>query len=35
MLVPAGRGNLAIVGDPGEQLVAVADKLEHAIAWHI
>jgi hypothetical protein len=35
MLVPAGQGNLAIVGDPGEQLVAVADKLEHAIAWHI
>lgn len=35
MLVPAGRGNMAIIGDPGERLVAIADKLEHAIAWHI
>lgn len=35
MLVPAGQGNIAIVGDPGESLVAIADKLEHAIAWHI
>ena len=35
MLVPAGQGNMAIIGDPGERLVAIADKLEHAIAWHI
>ena len=35
MLVPTGQGNMAILGDPGEQLVAVADKLEQAVAWHI
>lgn len=35
MLVPVGEGNIAIVGDPGEHLVAIADGLEQAIAWHI
>lgn len=35
MLVPTGQGNMAIIGEPGEQLVAVADKLEQAVAWHI
>lgn len=35
MLVPVGEGNMAIIGEPGERLVAIADKLEQAIAWHI
>ena len=35
MLVPVGYGNLAILGEPDERLVAVADKLDQAIAWHI
>jgi len=35
MLIPVGQGNMAIIGEPGERLVTIADKLEQAIAWHI
>lgn len=35
MLIPAGSGNLAIVGDPSEPLAQMADKLEHALVWQI
>lgn len=33
MLIPVGRGNMAIVSDPGENLEPVAHKLERALIW--
>jgi len=35
MLVPAGRGNLAVIGQPGEQFQAIIDRLEQAVIWQI
>lgn len=35
MLIPVGGGNMAIIGDPGEPLQPIADKLEQAVVWAI
>jgi hypothetical protein len=35
ILVPAGHGNLAVIGQPGEQLQTIIDKLEQAVIWQI
>ena len=35
MLVPAGSGNLVVLGLPGEPLSAVVETLRNAISWQI
>ena len=35
MLIPIGKGNMAIIADPRESLVPVADKLEQTVVWRI
>lgn len=35
MLVPAGQGNLAVIGTPDEPLQPLVDKLQQGIVWRI
>ncbi len=35
MLVPAGQGNLAVIGEPDEPLQPLVDKLQQGIVWKI
>lgn len=35
MLIPVGQGNMAVIGDPDENLEPVADKLEETVVWMI
>lgn len=35
MLVPAGQGNLAVIGEPDEPLQPLVDKLQQGIVWRI
>ena len=35
MLAPVGHGNFAVIGQPGEQLQTIVDKLEQAVIWQI
>ena len=35
MLIPIGKGNMAIIADPKESLPPVADKLEQTVVWQI
>lgn len=33
VLIPVGRGNMAIIGDPAENLEPVAEQLERTVIW--